>query len=119
MTIFLIAIIVILGGITFAQGKGYRDLHRLAQRYRQCYEAEMVTTEEQGRTISKLRDTVGELNRNAAAKDRECDRLRGELDKARNNALTWEQRAKKTQGNGKAGATKKGSAAKRKAASTE
>lgn len=118
MTIFLIAIIVILGVVTFAQGKGYRDLHRLAQRYRQCYEAEMVTTEEQRRVISKLRDTVGELNRDKVAKARELDGLWGELEKARNNAPKYEQRTKKTQGNGKAGAAKNG-AAKRKAAHAE
>lgn len=118
MTIFLIAIIVILGVVTFAQGKEYRDLHRLAQRYRQCYEAEMATTEEQRRVISKLRDTVGELNRDKVAKARELDGLWGELEKARNNAPKCEQRAKKTQGNGKAGAAKNG-AAKRKAAHAE
>ena len=118
MTIFLIVIIVIMGGIAFAQGKRYRDLDRLVQRYRKCYEAEMATTEEQRHTILKLRDTVSELNRDAVARDRELNRLRGELDKARNNAPIREQRAKKTQGNGEEGAAKNG-AAKRKAGNAE
>jgi hypothetical protein len=118
MTIFLIAIIVILGVVTFVQDKRYRDLDRLVQRYRKCYDAEMATTKEQARTISKLRDTVGELNRDKVAKARELDGLWGELEKARNNAPKCEQRAKKTQGNGKAGAAKNG-AAKRKAAHAE